>query len=608
MAGFPSEEIKARLGVQEVLSGYVRLSKQGANLRALCPFHQEKTPSFYVSPARQIWHCFGCGEGGDIFTFVMKMEGVEFVEALRILAKRAGVELKSQDPKAAGERAQLVKACAAAAEFFQNTLEGPQGVPARGYLGGRGLTRETIAEFRLGYAPEGWDNLYQYLSLKGFKPELMEKAGLVTASDKSGKRKYFDRFRGRVMFPIADVYGDVVGFTGRYLKEKEGEGKYVNSPHTPLYNKSALLYGADKARNEIQRRDQAVLVEGQMDMLMAWQDGVKNAVAVSGTAFTREQLDLLTRWTKNLCILFDADLAGDMATKRSIALALERGFAISVASVPEGKDPADFVKEHPGGTLAEVITKAVSVMDYYFHSAFAAYDPKTVEGKKRIAAVLLAQIRKIQNKVEAHHWLEKLSLALSTKMEYLEEEMRRVKDEDAFLEAEGRSEGKAEEPRARTTLDKLLEHLMALVYAAKDDETARRLVEKLSRFEYTLRLGSGGAVEEGLVSRDVISVLDLFLKQSTMGRLSKDFSRELDEAGKRVLAEVLLVSELGGYPDVEKEMLLCASRIEKELIGRELEKLEAALKEAEAEKNQKLSEELFREVSKLSAKKLSVNS
>lgn len=603
MASFPSEEIKARLNINEVLSGYIRLQKQGANWRALCPFHNEKTPSFYVSVPRQIWHCFGCGEGGDIFTFVMKMEGVEFVEALRILAKKAGVELKNQDPKAAGERAALVKICAEAVQFFRKNLEGQGGTQARDYLLGRGLSEETIAEFRIGFVPDQWDGLYQYLAAKDFKPDMMEKAGLVVSSDKSGRRKYFDRFRGRIMFPIADAHGDAVGFTGRYLAEKKDEGKYVNTPQTPLYNKSAVLYGIDKAKTEMRKKDQAVLVEGQMDALMAWQDGVRHVVAVSGTAFTREQLDLLGRYTKNLCLLFDADVAGDMATKRSIALALEKGFAVSVASVSEGKDPADFVLAHPRGKLEIEISKAVSVMDYYFQSVFKRYDPKKVEDKKLIGGILLAQIKKIPNKIEAHHWLEKLSLALGTKIEYLEDEMKRLKDDDAFL-AEPSAEKTAGERPTHTYLDTLLKHLLALLYAARDNSDARRFADGLDHFEFVGRLIADGSFTEGVVSPDVRSVLDLFLKYAKVENLSHDFSLELDEAGRGVFSEIVLMSELAEYPDLEKEVIFCAFRIEKELLGRELAKLEAALRQAEAEKDTARSEYLFGEVKKLSAHKL----
>lgn len=595
--------------MSEVLSGYIRLQKQGVNFRALCPFHNEKTPSFYVSPARQTWHCFGCGEGGDIFTFVMKMEGVEFVEALRTLAKKAGVELKNHDPKAVGERALLVRACALAAEFFQNNLASESGAEANAYLFGRGLAKETIAEFRLGFAPEGWDNLYHFLAVKGITPAVMEKAGLVLASEKSGGKRYFDRFRGRVMFPIADAHGDIVGFTGRYLKEKKDEGKYVNSPQTALFNKSALLYGIDKARTHIRTHDLAVLVEGQMDALMAWQDGVRNTVAVSGTAFTKEQLDLLKRYTLNLCILFDADPAGDAAAKKSIALATQRGFAVRVASLPEGKDPADFVQARPGrGALAEEIAKALSVMDYYFQSVCARYDAKKVEDKKKIGDIILPQIKKIPHKIEAHHWLEKLSLALGVKMAYLEEEMNRIKDGGGFLKEKDEEESAAPQvQRVRTTADTLLVRLMALVYSAKDDSARTRLTQELSRFPLLTRLAKDRAYAEGAVRAEILSVFDLFLKYGTIENLSVDFSSALDGAGKSVYEEILLMSERDAHADWEKEALFCAARIEKELISREFTKLEMALLQAEAEKDTARAEALFAEVKKLSEQKARIN-
>lgn len=603
MSSYPSEEIKARLGVDEVLSGYLRLQKQGANFRALCPFHREKTPSFYVSPARQIWHCFGCGEGGDIFKFVMKMEGVEFVEALRILAKRAGVELKSQDPRAAGERAQLITVCATATQFFRNNMEGQGGTEARAYLRARGLLEDTIASFGIGWAPEGWDHLYQYLAAKGVKPELMEKAGLAVTSDKSGRKKYFDRFRGRIMFPIADAHGDVIGFTGRYLKEKENEGKYVNSPQTPLYNKSTVLFAIDKAKAEMRKKDRAILVEGQMDAILMHQDGVENTVAVSGTAFTAEQLDLLKRFTKNLCILFDADPAGDMATQRSISLALARSFALSVASVPEGKDPADFVKEHPG-KIAEEVEKAVSVMEYYFRFAFEKYNPKKVEDKKKIAALILAQIKKISNKVEAHHWLSELSLRLSTKMEYLEEEMRRFKEEQFLPEEPGNAVPIA---RKRTIEDKLLEHILALVAAQKEPDRIKTLCEALSGYEHVNRLASDSFFAGDAVSPDIRRMLDIFLKYGKMGRLADDILKDIDKSEEGVAGEILLMADIESYPDVEKELRFSAARVEKGLIAGELARLEQALKEAEAGKDPELSERLVRQVMELSTKKAALH-
>ena len=603
MSGLPSEEIKSRLDVHEVLSGYIRLQKAGANWRALCPFHNEKTPSFHVSSSRQIWHCFGCGEGGDIFKFVMKMENVEFVDALRILAKKAGVILRAQDPKLANERTQLLEICTAATRYFQNNFESEAGGEARAYLAKRGMEQETMSEFRIGYALDSWDGLYQFLTLKGYKAEAIEKAGLAIVSEKAGKKRYYDRFRGRIMFPIADQNGDVIAFTGRYIKEREGEGKYVNSPQTMLYNKSTVLYGLDKAKMEIRKAETAVLVEGQMDMIMAYQDGVKNIVAVSGTAFTPYQLATLKRYAAKLCILFDADPAGDMATRKSIALAWDQGFVVSIAKVPGEKDPADFVVDHPK-KLAEEITRAVSVMDYYFDATFAKYDPKKVEDKKLIAATLLPQIKKLPNKVETHHWLDQLSLRLGTKVEYLEEEMGRIKPEEHLLEY-GAMPAKAEEKEMleRTTVDKFLEHLMALVYAQKEEKAFAASCDVLSGFEFLNRIREDKNIGKDMISAPVREVFDLFMKYGKVNGHSGKFDEQMSASAQDILNEVLLMSEISSYENIDQEILFSASRIERELIESELRAREFALREAEAKNDTELSERLFQEVNALGAKK-----
>jgi len=594
MNNFPSEEIKSRLDISAVLSEYIKLQKNGANYRALCPFHNEKTPSFFVSPARQIWHCFGCGLGGDIFTFVMKMEGVEFVDALRLLAKKAGVELKSQDPKLAGERTLILEVCAEAARFFQNNLAGQNGQEAMDYLKKRGFSEETIREFRVGWAPDEWSALYNFLSLKGYKTDTMEKAGLILASDKSGKKKYFDRFRGRIMFPLADANGSIVGFTGRYLKERPNEGKYVNSPQTLVFNKSAYLFGLDKSKMEIRKSDLAVVVEGQADLMMAWSDGVKNIVAVSGTAFTEQQLNLLGRYTRNLCLIFDADSAGDTATQRSISLSHALGFSVKIARVPDGKDPADFVQAHPGRFAGE-IEKAISIMDYYFKYALEKHNSKEVDGKKKIGAFLLPQIKKIKNKIEAHHWLEKLAGLLGTKIEYLEEEMKQM-SLPAENEIESRGRPAAEQKETKTISDSLLEHLMALILSLKDTaaiEKKAKGIEKSQFYDIIAREKKTPAER----------VFDIFIKNCKMGKSPESFLLELDEKEQSVARKILIDAELASYDDIEKEILFCVSRIEKETMGGQLKTLESLLRQAEAGKDAKLAEKLLREVHALSAKK-----
>ena len=336
----PIDEIKNRLDIVEVVQGYIKLKKAGKDYKALCPFHKEKNPSFFVSPSKQIWHCFGsCGEGGDIFKFVMKIEGVEFADALRTLARKAGVVLRKQDPQVQSQRNILYQICEEASEFFQGELQKNNQVLE--YLKNRGLKLQTIKDFKIGYASNSWDALYNHLTELGFEKDDVEKAGLLVK--KEGTNKYYDRFRSRIMFPIADLNGQIVGFSGRiYGKEDEKTAKYVNIPETLIYNKSRIIYGLDKAKLEIRKKDQAILVEGQMDLIMTHQTGTKNAVAVSGTALTPDHLQILKRYTENLVFCFDADTGGESATKRAIATAQQFDFNIKVALLPrDKKDPAE---------------------------------------------------------------------------------------------------------------------------------------------------------------------------------------------------------------------------------------------------------------------------
>jgi DNA primase len=319
----PVEDIKSRLDIVELIGSYLRLQKAGANFKANCPFHNEKTPSFVVSPSRQIWHCFGCSKGGDIFKFVMDIEGYDFPESLRYLADKAGVEVKREDPALKSERNRLLAVMEEATKFFESNsaigLLSKQNNPIV-YLQGRGLTAETIKEFRLGYAPDEWRSLFNHLIAKSFTPADIVKAGLAIENKASSARNqsYYDRFRGRIIFPIFDYNGRVVAFGGRIYPEKKDAAKYVNSPETLLYQKSKILYGLNKSKAEILREGSCVVVEGYTDMIMSWQAGVKNVVASSGTAFTVLQLNILHRLCDKLYAAFDMDLAGTEASRRGL--------------------------------------------------------------------------------------------------------------------------------------------------------------------------------------------------------------------------------------------------------------------------------------------------
>ncbi len=409
----PIDEIKNKLDILEVVREYVKLEKSGANYRALCPFHSEKTPSFFISPARQIWHCFGgCGEGGDIFKFIMKIEGVEFGDALRILARKAGVELKRQDPKLRTERERLYEISELANQFFQKQLEGVVGKRVVSYLNERGITKESIEKWRIGYAPDSWEGLLSFLEKKGYRAEEVERAGLAIRKD--GASKYYDRFRRRIIFPILDLNSYPIGFGGRIFEssDEKKEAKYLNTPSTMLYDKSKALYGLTSARIEIRKKDACILVEGYTDVIMSHQAGLENVVSTSGTALTSYQLEALRRYSNNLITAFDMDMAGDSATKRGIDLAQAKGFNIKVANMPEGLDPADIVLKDPNLWI-KAISDPISINEFYFQNAFSRSDDKTPEGKKEIAKALLPVIAKISNDIEKDHWVQELSRGLS---------------------------------------------------------------------------------------------------------------------------------------------------------------------------------------------------
>ncbi len=424
------QEIKERLNIIDVISGYLRLTKAGVNFKALCPFHNEKTPSFMISPSRQSWHCFGCGEGGDIFTFIEKIEGVEFPEALKILAEKAGIILKYDNPKLRSEKDRVYEICEKATQFFTASLNNANVV--LDYLRKRGLQDGTIDEWRLGYAPDSWDSLLSFLGKYGYRESEIEKAGLILRG-----AKYHDRFRNRLMFPIFDTNGRVVAFSGRIMNdivpsktEKADSGKYINSPETILYNKSRILYGLDRAKTDIRKADKVILVEGQMDVILPWQEGVKNIVATSGTALTEDHLLVLKRLTSNLVMAFDMDEAGERATERGDLMAIQSGFNIFVVNLLSGKDPADFVKEHPG-EFNKIVNKAESIMSYYFNQVFKKFsasggDEIPLEGKKFITIDLLSKIKRLPSAVERSNWIRELSLRVNVPERDLSEEMEQL--------------------------------------------------------------------------------------------------------------------------------------------------------------------------------------
>ena len=416
-------EIKDRLNIADVLSSYISLKKAGANFKAPCPFHHEQTPSLMVSMSKQIWHCFGCGEGGDIFTFVMKYENVDFVEALKLLADRAGVELpkyNKEDTKEDQYKRRLVEINELASKYYNKVLlQSSQAETARTYLKGRGLSKETIEEWGIGFAPEGYHYLEEFLLKRGFtKKELLD-AGV---SSKGQRGDLYDRFFNRVTFPIKNYSGEVVGFTARTLSDDKKAAKYLNSPETPIYSKSHIIFGLYSSKQSIRKEDCTIVVEGNMDVISAHQAGFKNVVASSGTAFTFEQLKLLSRLSKNLKFAFDTDQAGAIATRRALDMALQLGFTVYIVKIEDAKDPDELIKKDLK-KFAEALDSAPLYLDYFFEKSFSDFDPSSIESKKKVAAELVPLLQSITDPLELSHYSKQLSQRLgvseSTIYEYL---------------------------------------------------------------------------------------------------------------------------------------------------------------------------------------------
>ena len=427
----PVEQIKSKLSIVDVVGSYIKLTKAGSSYKALCPFHNEKSPSFNVSPARDAYYCFGCNRGGDIFSFVEEIEGVQFVDALKMLASRAGVELRREPKEVTSERERLYELMETATCFYEANAS--KNSEVKTYLSERGLTPETIRNFRIGFAPLEWRMLYEHLTQKGFADSEIERAGLVKRVEGKG---YYDRFRGRVMFPIFDANGRVVAFSGRVFGHQTNHdgtdvAKYINSPETPLYDKSSILFGYDRAKKSIRIQNFTILVEGQMDLIMAHQAGTPNTVAVSGTALTEKHLVLLKRLSDNLVFAFDADEAGLVATLRAFQLALLAGMNVRVAAIPDGKDPADFIKAHAlasSGDVpdwAQVIAGSQHIVDFYLATLLKrGYDARKF--REEVEKQVLPLVVTMQSKIEQAHFIIEIARKLGVPETSVWDEVKRI--------------------------------------------------------------------------------------------------------------------------------------------------------------------------------------
>ncbi|MDO8569548.1 MAG: DNA primase [bacterium] len=415
--------IKERLDIAEIVSGYIKLEKAGTSFKARCPFHNEKTPSFFVSPVRQSFYCFGCGAKGDIFTFMEEVEGLDFRGALKLLAEKAGVEIEYRGGESKTEKDKILNALEDATKFFEKELADSD--LARHYLVLRGINEESINDWRIGYAPAEWRSLCNYLQGHGHDKEIILKAGLVKLKDGGGEP--YDVFRDRIIFPLADSNGSIIAFSGRAIS-KETEPKYLNSPETILFTKSEVLYGLDKAKDQIRKKDYAILVEGQIDLVLSHQSGVGNSVASSGTAFTRMHLERLKRFSSRIIIAFDGDLAGKKAAEKASILAISLGLEVKVANLPAGLDPAEVVRKNPQ-EWKDILRESLPAVEFFFNKIEEREKDSRKLGKQ-IEKIILPMIKLIGSTIEQSHFVSMLAKRTGIKEEILWEDLKKVKRAD----------------------------------------------------------------------------------------------------------------------------------------------------------------------------------
>lgn len=559
----PVEQIKEKLDIVELIRSYVQLLPSGKNFKANCPFHKEKTPSFMVSPERQTWHCFGsCSEGGDIFKFVMKYENIEFYEALRLLAERAGIELRKNSTFEQRQFEILYEIIDSAKDFFKKNLQNNPEI--LDYLKNRGLKKETIEEFEIGFSPNEFDKLTLFLIKQGFDVKNIERAGINFKTDRGG---YIDRFRGRIMFPIYNHFGKAIGFSGRILpKYDTGEtGKYINSPETPIFNKSKILYGFHNSKNHIREQKYAVLMEGQMDFLMSCQDGIKNAVATSGTALTIDHLKVLKKYADNLVFCFDNDEAGLKAAERSIDLALSLDFNVKILIIDGYKDPAELVQNAPG-RLLEFLKDGKSIMEFYFDRYFGGleknFKTNDISNLKSGLRNVLKRIKNMASPVEKAYWIKEISNRLNLDERAVFEEMENIKNEKLTNQANRESGHSIKIQNNFSRRDLIAQRILALLYIKN------KLQERIN--DYMIYL-----------PQDYISLVEGVLKKTKF----------LDERLLGLLNSIIMKSsielEILGEENIDEEFQNLSLQLKKEYFKEKKDELMRLIKNAEKNGNEK---------------------
>ena len=571
LAGDGIERVKSAADLVQIVGEHVRLRKSGSNFIGLCPFHSEKTPSFHVHAERQFFYCFGCHAKGDVIQFVEKMEGLTFAEALRWLGERYGIPIDSRsrsNERKAGERRILLEIQAKAGRYFRRELAGGGARPAQRYLEDRGLSPESRERFGIGFAPRRSQGLLQELRA-GYSLDQLRLSGLIQRSERDSS--HYDRFRGRVMFPIWNEAGKIVGFGGRALGEEQP--KYLNSPETPLYSKSGTLYALNLARESIRKQGRAVLVEGYMDCIALHQAGVGNAVAVCGTSLTEDQVRLLGRFTKKVVVNFDPDQAGDSATLRSLAVLLQGGFGVRVLALPDRLDPDAYVRRHGAGAYRQLLERAPTDFEYLLARAREKHAVKTIEGKVAAIEELLPYLARVSNRIEREEKTRRLA-------EFFQVEETDVRAE--LRKAAGGGRSKPEPGRTRKPSLSPVERQLIKVILDLDRE-AGEIVDQLDRSQ----------VHVGMESEGVFSAMVALYRKE--GRVEAERLRE-SLSGDR---ERNWISEAVFEEGDQQQVDGCLEWLGRKKVQREVARLQQQIEQAERSRDFQLVASLHSKKEKL---------
>lgn len=532
-----TEQIKERLGIVDVVGGYLKLEKAGINYKAKCPFHNEKTPSFFVSPSRQSFYCFGCGEKGDIFSFVEKFEGVDFKTALETLAERAGVKLEKfrgenkEDSAGKKEKEIIYEAVEKACVIFEENLK--QHKEALGYLAKRGVDEKIIKKWRLGFAKDEWRDIYDKL-IKDFDKKILEKAGLI--KEKDGKN--YDTFRGRIIFPISDSSGKVIAFSGRSFPDKEGSPKYLNSPETPIFHKSEALYGWHIAKNTMRKIDYAVLVEGQMDLVLSHRAGVLNTVASSGTALTESHLQKIKKLTNRVIIAYDSDSAGENAAERASKLALSLGMEVKIAELAEGEDPASLILKDEGAWKI-ALREAKHLIDFCLHKV--GRDKKGTALMKEIERSVLPYFQFIKSEIERSHFVRKIADKIGVSEEAVLKEIAKTKTESEKIF--GTKQKTATSPERMLAGIILVQNASELENKWREIAGSREVENILNELRPEKEALIFEAEEMGVSGEEVLDRIELKILKDRLRECTQDLDKLKGEADKDIKEKIDKISK-----------------------------------------------------------------